>query len=131
MNAQLQTIPLPQAEPTQSEPQPQSQLNIPRWSPTLKIAFRFWIVYLGLYSLGTQIVTSLFSPTEGSVLPGPAPLWAMRSVIPWTGAHILHVNTPLSAFWAGNSATSDDIFAWVMSFCLLVIAAAATVVWRS
>jgi hypothetical protein len=127
MNAQLQTIPQPRTEPTQSQPQP--QLNIPSWSPTLRIAFRFWIVYLGLYCLGTQIVTSLFSPTEGSVLPDPATLWPVRSVISWTGAHILHVNTPLSAFWVGNSATSDDIFAWVMSFCLLVIAAAATVVW--
>ena len=62
-------------------------------------------------------------------MPDPATLWPLRPVISWTGAHIFHVNAPLSAFWGGNSATSDDMFGWVMTFCLLVIATAATVVW--
>ena len=31
--------------------------------------------------------------------------------------------------WGGNSATGDGMFGWVMAFCLLVIATAATVVW--
>jgi uncharacterized membrane protein YphA (DoxX/SURF4 family) len=123
MNAQLQPIPQLQTEPTQL------QTDDPSWNPRLRIAFRFWMVYLGLYCLATQIVTSLFSPTEGAVIPDPATLWPLRSVISWTGAHIFHVNAPLSAFWAGNSASTDDMFAWVMIFCLLMIATAATVVW--
>ena len=52
MNAQLQTIPQPQTEPIQPQP------NIPRWSLALRIAFRFWLIYLGLYCLATQIITS-------------------------------------------------------------------------
>ncbi|HLJ90595.1 MAG TPA: DoxX family protein, partial [Candidatus Angelobacter sp.] len=120
MNAQLQTIPLPQTEPTQSE------LTIPRWNPVLKIAFRFWMLYLGLYCLSTQIVTNLFTALGEVDL---ATLWPLRPVISWTAAHIFHVNAPLSAYFEGNSGTSDDMFGWVMNFCLLVIATAATVVW--
>jgi hypothetical protein len=123
MNAQLQPIPQPQTEPTQ----PQS--DIPSWNLTLRIAFRFWMVYLGLYCLATQVVTSLFSPTEGAVFPDPATLWPLRSVISWTGAHILHVNAPVTVFWGANSGSTDDMFAWVMTFCLLMIATAATIVW--
>jgi hypothetical protein len=42
MNAQLQPIPQLQTEPTQL------QTDIPNWSLSLRIAFRFWMVYLGL-----------------------------------------------------------------------------------
>jgi hypothetical protein len=121
MNAQLQTIPQPQTEPIQPQP------NIARWNLALRIAFRFWMVYLGLYCLATQIITSLFSPDEGAVLPDPATLWPLRPVIFWTAAHIFHVNAPLS--FGGNSGSGDAIFGWVMTFCLLMIGTAATVVW--
>ena len=50
-------------------------------------------------------------------------------MISWTAAHIFHVNAPLTAFWGGNSGSADCMFGWVMTFCLLVIATAATVVW--
>ena len=125
MNAQLQTIPQPQTEPIQ----PQLQPNIPRWNLALRIAFRFWMIYLGLYCLSTQVITTLFSLNEGASLPDLATRWPLRTVISWTGAHIFHVNASLTAFWGGNSATADDMFAWVTAFCLLVSATAATVVW--
>ncbi len=119
MNAQLQTIPQLQTEPIQP------QANIPRWNPALRIAFRFWLIYLGLYCLATQTITTL----EGAVFPDPATLWPLRPVIFWTAAHIFHVNAPLSSFFGGNSSTTDTMFGWVTAFCLLVIATAATVVW--
>ena len=122
MNAQL-TIPQPQTEPIQL------QTDIPSWNLTLRIAFRFWMIYLGLYCLATQIITTLFSLNEGATFPDLATLWPLRPVIFWTGTHIFHVNARLTAFWGGNSGTADDMFAWVMAFCLLVIATAATVVW--
>jgi hypothetical protein len=114
MNAQLQTIPQLQTEPIQPQQpqQPQPQFNIPRWNLTLRIAFRFWMIYLGLYCLSTQIITTLFSLNEGASLPDLATRWPLRAVISWTGAHIFHVNAPLTAFWGGNSATADDMFAW-------------------
>jgi hypothetical protein len=125
MNAQLQTIPQPQTEPIPLRP------NIPRWSPALRITFRFWMVYLGLYCLATQVITSLFTLTVGAGrnVPDLATLWPLRPVIFWTAVHIFHVNAPLSAFFGGNSGSSDTKFGWVMTFCLLMIAAAATVVW--
>jgi uncharacterized membrane protein YphA (DoxX/SURF4 family) len=124
MNAQLQTIPLPQTEPIQHQP------NIPRWNLALRIAFRFWMIYLGLYCLATQVIISLLNAAEmGTDFPDPATVWPLRPVISWTGAHIFHVNASPSPVFRGNSGTLDDMFGWVMTFCLLVIATAATVVW--
>jgi hypothetical protein len=123
MNAQLQMIPQPHTKPIQP------QTDIPSWNLTLRIAFRFSMIYLGLYCLVTQNVPSFFNADEGAVIPDPATLWPLRSVISWTGAHILHVNAPVTAFWGGNSGTSDDMFGWVTAFCVLMIATAATVVW--
>ena len=122
MSPQLQT------EPIRPQPQPNTP---PSWSPALRIAFRFGLVYLGLYCLATQIITSLFTITTGAGrnVPDLATLWPMRPVIFWTAAHIFHVNAPLSSFFGGNSASSDTRFGWVMTFCLLVTAIAATVVW--
>jgi hypothetical protein len=125
MNAQLQTITQLQTEPIQ----PQS--NIPRWNLALRIAFRFWMVYLGLYCLATQIIISLGIATagEGYHFSDPATVWPLRPVISWTAAHIFHMNAPLSFFWGDNSASGDCMFGWATTFCLLMIATVATVVW--
>ena len=98
MNAQLQMIPQLQSEPIQPQP------NIRRWSPALRISFRFWLVYLGLYCLSTQIIGNLFTAFGRSDL---ATLWPLRPVIFWTAAHIFHVEVPLS--YDINSGTSDGI----------------------
>jgi len=117
MNAQLRTIPQLQTEPIQP------QQNIPRWSPALRIAFRFWMIYLGLFCLATQMITA----PVGADIPDLATLWPLRPVIFWTATHIFHVNAPLS--FGGNSSDADCMFSWIMTFCLLVIATAATIVW--
>src|SRR5689334_17257259 len=119
MNAQLQTIPLPQTKPIQPP------LNIPRWTPSLKIAFRFGLTYLGLYCLATQFITS---PT-GADIPDLATVWPFRPVISWAGAHIFQVNASPSPTFGGGSGSYDCMFGWVTAFCLLMIATVATVVW--
>jgi uncharacterized membrane protein YphA (DoxX/SURF4 family) len=121
MSPQLQT------EPIQLQTERIPQHNIPRWNPALRIAFRFCLVYFGLYSLTTQIITGLFYASERVDLPDPATLWPLRPVIFWTAAHIFHVNASLG--FGSNSGSADDTFGWVTAFCLLVIAIAATVVW--
>ena len=123
MNAQLQTMTLPQTEPIQR------QFDIPRWSPALRIAFRFWMVYLGLYCLASEIFPGLFTVAGGptTAIPDPATLWPLRPVISWTAAHIFHVNAPLS--FGDNSGSCDCMFSWVTTFCLLGIATVATVIW--
>ena len=132
MSPQLQAEMSPQVE-IESQPQPLPQPNIPRWSLALGITFRFSLVYLGLYCLGTQIITSLFTFNAGAGrnLPDPGTLWPLRPVTFWVAAHIFHVNAPLSAFFGGNSGSSDTKFGWVMTFCLLVIAIVATVAWSA
>ena len=123
MNPQLQMVPQPLTEP------PQPQADIPRWNLALRIAFRFSMVYLGLYCYATEIFPGLFSATggPGAVLPDGATIWPLRPLISWTAAHIFHVEAPLS--YDINSGTSDGMFGWVAAFCVLMIAAAATVVW--
>jgi uncharacterized membrane protein YphA (DoxX/SURF4 family) len=118
--AQLQTIPQPQTEPIQP------QLEIPRWNLALRIAFRFWMVYLGLYSLATQFVSR---PSGADFFPDLATVWPLRPAISWIGAHIFHVNASLSPFWGGASSTTDCMFGWVTAFCVLMTAIIATVVW--
>ncbi|HEX2327518.1 MAG TPA: DoxX family protein [Candidatus Angelobacter sp.] len=115
MQPQLQTEPI-------SQPQ-----QIADWSPALRIAFRFSVAYLGLFCVATQIITSLFSATQGTDIPDPGTLWPLRPLVMWTAAHIFHVTAPLSL--QGNSASGDCMFGWVLAFCLLVIAAFATVIW--
>jgi hypothetical protein len=122
MNAQPQTIPQPRTEPVQPQP------AIPRWNLALQIAFRFWMIYLGLYCLATQMIISLFTGPVSS-LPDPATVWPLRPVISWTAAHIFHVNAPLTVFWGGNSSSTDCMFGWVTAFCVLMIATVATGVW--
>ena len=123
MNAQLQAIPQPQTEPIQPQP------TIPRWNLALRIAFRFSMIYLGLYCLASEIFPGLFTVAGGptTALPDPATLWPLRPVISWTAAHIFHVNAPLS--FGDNSGSCDCMFSWVTTFCLLVIATVATVIW--
>lgn len=116
MNSQLQTITKPRTEPVQH------QQEIPRWSPALRIAFRFWMVYLGLYFLATGIFTSLI---VGVNIPDLATLWPLRPTIYWTAAHVFHVSVPV----CNSNQSTDCTFDWVMTFCLLMMAAAATVVW--
>ncbi|HXC43957.1 MAG TPA: DoxX family protein [Candidatus Dormibacteraeota bacterium] len=128
MSSQLQMRPQLQTEPIQLQTERiQPETNIPRWNPALRIAFRFWMIYFGLYCLTTQIITSLFFASEGVDLPDPATVWPLRPMIVWTAAHIFHVNAPLG--FGSNSASGDDTFGWVTAFCLLMIAAVATVVW--
>jgi hypothetical protein len=115
MRPQLQTEPIPQ------------QQQIPEWSPALRFAFRFSVIYLGLFCLATQIITSLFSATQGNDIPDPGTLWPLRPLVFWTAAHIFHVAAPLSL--EGNSASGDCMFGWVLAFCLLVIAVIAGGIW--
>jgi uncharacterized membrane protein YphA (DoxX/SURF4 family) len=115
MIPQVQTEPIP--------PQPQT----PRWSLAIRIGFRFCLMYLGLYCIATQIVTSLFSATQGEEIPDPSTLWPLRPLVFWTAAQIFHVQAPLSL--GGNSGSGDCMFGWVLAFCLLAIAVLATGIW--
>jgi hypothetical protein len=106
VNPQPQLAPLPQA-PT-------------HWNLTTRIAFRFCFVYFGLFSLTGQIFSTLI-PGFGFVS-----LWLIRQPVLWTAAHIFHVKQSL--IYTG-SGSGDKTFDWVLTFCVLAIAALAAILW--
>ena len=99
--------------------------DIQHWSITQRVAFRFCFVYLGLFSLSQQILGGLF-PIPKVEIPDLATLWPMRPIVFWTAAHIFHVTQPLVYKGSGSG---DKTFDWILAFCLLVFAIAATCIW--
>jgi hypothetical protein len=99
--------------------------QIPHWSLASRVAFRFCFAYFGLFCLATQVFGGLF-PIPKLDIPDPATLWPMRQITFWAAAHIFRVTTPLVYTDTGSG---DKTFDWVMTFCLLVFAVVATVIW--
>jgi uncharacterized membrane protein YphA (DoxX/SURF4 family) len=56
----------------------------------------------------------------------PSGLWPIKQVTFWTAAHIFHAKLPLVF---SGSGSGDKTFDWVLTFCLLFIAAMATATW--
>ena len=52
----------------------------------------------------------------------------MRQIVIWTAGHIFRITTPLIY---SDTGSGDRTFDWVLLFCLLVIAALATVIWSA
>jgi uncharacterized membrane protein YphA (DoxX/SURF4 family) len=98
----------------------------PHWRLATRVAFRFCLVYFGLYCLVTQILTGLYAPMITLSLPNLDQLWPVRSIIFWTAAHIFHVTRPLVYTGSGSG---DKTYDWVEMVCLLVVAALATSIW--
>jgi hypothetical protein len=78
-----------------------------------------------LFCLTNQIFGSLL-PLPNVEIPDLAGLWPMRPIVFWTAAHVFHVTQPLVYTGSGSG---DKTFDWVLSFCMLAIAALATVIW--
>ncbi len=105
--------------------QPVKSTAAPRWNPVLRIAFRFCLVYFGLFALTTQIVTAMF-PLPGVDPPDPATLWPIRQLVFWVAAHVFQARLPLVYTGSGSG---DKVFDWVLTFCLLTVGATATAIW--
>jgi hypothetical protein len=89
------------------------------------VAFRFGVVYLGLYALATQIAGGLFL-IPGAPLPALGTVWPLRPFTEWWADRVFGVTAPLVA---GNSA--DTLFHWVQLSWLLVAAVVLTAAWIS
>jgi hypothetical protein len=97
----------------------------PAWHVLTRIAFRFTFVYFGLYSLTSNILTSIFVLPSSSPGPGLGTLWPLREATSWTAVHMLGMTGPL--LYAGNSR--DTNFFWAQLFLILLIAIGATALW--
>jgi uncharacterized membrane protein YphA (DoxX/SURF4 family) len=104
-----------------------SESGKPRWSLATRIAFRFTCVYFVLYCLSTQILTSLFAFPSVDI-PDPSSVPPLRQIITFTATHIFRVSHPLVFTGSGSG---DKIVDYVLGFCLLVIAVAATALWSA
>jgi uncharacterized membrane protein YphA (DoxX/SURF4 family) len=111
------------AEAQIAQLQPDSQ--VPRWSSTRCVAFRFCFAYFGLFCVTTQVLGGLFPIPEVDI-PDLGTLWPMRQIVFWAAAHIFRAKLPL--VYAG-SGSGDKTYDWVLAFCLLILAALATVIW--
>jgi uncharacterized membrane protein YphA (DoxX/SURF4 family) len=100
------------------------EMRTPSWTPATRLAFRFCLVYFGIYALATQIAGGvLLLPT--SYLPAFGTMWPMRDVTIWLAEHLFGMTQPL--VYTGNSG--DTVFHWVQAAWLLTCAVAATAIW--
>ncbi|NEW36914.1 DoxX family protein, partial [Nocardia cyriacigeorgica] len=93
-----------------------------------RIAFRFCVIYFGLFCLLFTQIMFAFTGILGQWLPDRAILWQMEVLAPaleWVGRHVFGVDAVLHL----DSGSGDQTVIWVMVFCFLVIAAVATLIW--
>src|SRR5687768_16687231 len=86
----------------------------PPWTPARRIAFRFGLVYLGLFCLATQISGSMI-PNLAFSYRGLGRLWPMRDVTHWTAASLFGISSPLDDVTGG-----EPLFFWIQTSWLLI-----------
>jgi len=114
-------IPQPQQEaPMVSAP------SLPRWSLATRVGFRFAFAYFLLW-LAPGAVGAL--GIQERVISTPfRDLWVSmwHQVVPWVGATVLHLQ---GSFAEVANGSGDELYDYVLIFCIFVLAAVATLVW--
>jgi hypothetical protein len=101
--------------------QAQPEVTPVRWSLGTRIAFRFVFSYFVLYAFPFPVY---WIPYTGYLLRKYRQL--CHFIAPWTGKHILHLGYPITVFTNGSGDTTYD---YVVVFCTLTLALAATLAW--
>ena len=95
--------------------------SAPQWSLATRIAFRFFFSYFLLY-VYPRSVGSL-----GAFVKYNNPLRDLwHAVVPWVGAHVLHLSGDFTEVANGSG---DQLYDWVLLFCIFVTAIVATAIW--
>jgi len=97
-----------------------------QWSLATRIGFRFVFCYFVLY-VGPGAVGGL--GLRDRIISSPyrefwVAIWAR--VVPWVGENILHLK---GDFHETLNGSGDQLYDYILVFCILVVAAIATVVW--
>jgi hypothetical protein len=98
------------------------------WHFLTQVAFRFCVVYFGLFCLLYAQVMFVFTGVFGWWLPHSAIWWQMSILSPvteWVGHRVFGVDAVLQP----DSRSGDQTAMWVFVFILLVVAVAATALW--
>ena len=90
-----------------------------------RIAFRFAVLYLGLYCLISSVLHSIFVLPFSSPGTGLGTAWPLRETTSWVAVHMLGMTGPL--LYTGNSR--DTNFYWAQIFLVLLIAIGGTILW--
>ena len=90
--------------------------HIMHWNISQKIAFRFFAVYIFLFTMSNQFVASgIFDK-----------LW--RIVVPWFAKHVLQLEKDITVFTNGSG---DTTYNFVSLLVFALIAAIVTVIWTA
>jgi uncharacterized membrane protein YphA (DoxX/SURF4 family) len=96
----------------------------PRWSPALRVAFRFFFSYFVLLLGGDYLW--LLVPFRSVLYPKYAAF--CLSAVTWIARHILHTGTEIYLI-EHSVDISNSAFGTILCGCYLTLAAVATVVW--
>lgn len=100
------------------------------WHPATRIAFRFCVLYFGLFCLLIPYIHFALLGAFGRWVHGHAGLWATSLTDPvtgWVGTTVFGVDALLHK----DSGAGDQTAMWVLVFCLLVVAAVGTAAWTA
>jgi hypothetical protein len=92
-----------------------------RWRLATRLAFRFLFVYAVLYTFPPP-PNSL--PYVWRVLGWVYSAW--HAVVPWVGAHVLHLSYPITVLPNGSG---DTTYNYVQVFCVFVLALIGAIIW--
>jgi hypothetical protein len=109
-------------------PQPADGEGSSNWLLVTRVAFRFCVVYFGLFCLLYVQIMLVVAGVFSAVLPPEAASWQMSALGPvteWVGPHVFGVNAALRP----DSRSGDQTAMWVFMFDLLAVAIVATVLW--
>jgi len=93
------------------------------WPVALMIAFRFTFAYVVLYALPFPLGEILW---VSKIAGWYSHIWEM--IVPWVGAHVLHLSKPITYFLSGSGDKTSD---WVQLLCQFILAVTATVIWSA
>lgn len=93
------------------------------WPMALMVAFRFAFAYVLLYALPFPLGEI---PWVSKLAERYSHVW--EKIVPWVGAHVLHLANPITYFLSGSGDKTSD---WVQLLCQFALAVTATVIWSA
>ncbi|HXR97107.1 MAG TPA: hypothetical protein VN709_04610 [Terriglobales bacterium] len=101
--------------------------QLPRWHPATRVAFRFCVLYFGLYIFLTQMLTSLLLATTNDAGAFEVDMTApVKAIVAWVAAHVFRIAHPLVMRETGSG---DRQYDWILVAIMLFLAVAGTIVW--